>query len=79
MAAVTYIESARRSAGITQAGAGAIMGMSNVTYGKKEKEPEQFTLGEFFALYRELDPESQEIMWCQLVELSRGKNFAVEV
>lgn len=74
MAVGTKVERARRAAGLSQVAAGEITRMSNVTFGRKEKSPESFTVGEFFDLYHEMDADSREIMWSWLVEL-RDKKF----
>lgn len=64
----SWVERARKAAGITQVAAGEITGMSNITFGKKEKNPELFTIGEFFALRGEMDPESRALMDNELDE-----------
>lgn len=75
---LTHVEKARKMSGMTQSDAAGVIGMTNVTYGRKEKSPENFTLGEFFALFRVMAPDEQEVMWTQLIALSqvRGKDGA---
>ena len=59
---------------MTQVAAGAVTGMTNVTYGRKEKEPTTFTLQEFFSLRNAMPAESRALMDRELEDL-KGKKF----
>lgn len=60
---------ARLASGITVERAAAIIGRSGPTYVEREADPEKFTVGEFFRLYREVDPDMRPIMMGDLEAL----------
>jgi hypothetical protein len=59
---ITWVEKARRASGMTQVMAGEVTGMTNVTYGRKEKDPTLFTMLEWCRLRGAMPPESQALM-----------------
>lgn len=76
MRELTWVEKARRLAGMTQADAGKVAGMCGVTFGKKEKDPAQFTLREFFAVRKAMPLNSRQLMDHELDDLKAGARRA---
>ena len=60
---MSYVEQARRAAGMTIAAAAAITGLSAPTYAKREKDPDSFTVGQLRMLGWEMDELSRGILW----------------
>lgn len=70
------VERARKVAGISGAGAAAIIGVTLPTWYTKEKDPLKFTIGQFFTLYRELDTDAREILWGYMEGMRDGASEA---
>lgn len=66
------VRKARKIAGLTREGAAAIIGVTAVTWDKKENDPLKFSIGEFFTLYRELDTDAQDTLWNYLEGMKDG-------
>lgn len=63
---------ARKSSGLTREAAAAIIGVTALTWDKKEKDPMNLSIGQFFTLYREMDTDAQNTMWCYLEGVRDG-------
>ena len=69
------IAQAIRASGMTKAAVASILGMSVPTLNDREENPDKFTIGEFFALYYEMDDFSANRMWDYL----EGKKASKEL
>lgn len=65
----TQVLQARKSCNMNQDAATKIIGLRSISrYKEREDDPDKFTIGEFFALYNELDDFARERMWSYLEE-----------
>lgn len=63
------VRQAREACGIGKRVAAQIIGLrSNSMYNKREENPDEFSIGEFFKLYYELDDFARSRLWDYLEE-----------
>lgn len=67
----TVVKRARLACGISQKEASEIVGFKCIQpYNKREQDPDDFTIGEFFNLYHSMDSFAQKWLW-EFIEKKR--------